>query len=118
MVNYKFTHHSKNIEIMDFNSIKEINITIENYLEKNYDDDNCDVIVEFNNGDTYIASFFTFKNIETLRKNFSTTGECMNGKFFWSSDMFIIDNLKTDNVKKVIKYLIDNNEFESVFKKL
>jgi hypothetical protein len=102
---------------MDFNSIKEINITIENYLEKNYDDDNCDVIVEFNNGYTYIASFFTFKNIETLRKNFSTTGECMNGKFFWSSDMFIIDNLKTDNVKKVIKYLIDNNEFESVFKK-
>ena len=103
---------------MDFNSIKEINVTIENYLEKNYDDDNCDVIVNFNNGDTYISSFFTFKNIETLRKNFSTTGECMNGKFFWSSDMFIIDNLKTDNVKKVIKYLIDNNEFESVFKKI
>lgn len=103
--------------MIDFDSIKEINITIENYLEKNYEDDNCDVIVDFNNGDRYIASFFTFKNIETLRKNFLNNGECMSGKYFWSSDMFIIDNLKTDNVKSVIKYLIDNNEFETVFKK-
>lgn len=103
--------------MINFDSIKEINITIENYLEKNYEDDNCDVIVTFNNEDRYIASFFTFKNIETLRKNHSNSGECMNGKYFWSSDMFLIDNLKTDNVKSVIKYLIDNKEFETVFRK-
>lgn len=103
---------------MDFSSIKDINVTIENYLDKNYEDDNCDVMVNFNNGDTYIASFFTFQNIETLRQKFLESGECMNGKYFWSSDMFIVDNLKNDNVKSVIKYLIESNEFKSIFKKL
>ena len=103
---------------MNFDSIKDINVTIENYIDKNYEDDNCDVIVMFNNGDRYIASFFTFKNIDTLRKKFLESGECLKGKYFWSSDMFLIDNLKTDNVKSVVKHLIENNEFQSVFKKI
>lgn len=104
--------------MIEFNLIKNINATIENYQYKNYEDDNCDVIVSFNNGDEYIASFFTFKNIETLRKNFSDSGECMSGKYFWASDMILIDNLKTDSIKSVIRYLIENNEFESIFKKI
>ena len=100
-------------------NIKNIWIETEtNINDKEYDNKNTDVIVELENGDRYVATFFTYKNIEYLRKKNIESGECLSGKYFWATDMFIIDNCLRDNIENVIKHLIENDEFYSIFKKI
>jgi len=45
----------------------------------------------------------------------SKLSECMNGTYFWSSDMVLIDNASRECINEVIEYLIENKEFESIF---
>ncbi|WP_308162621.1 hypothetical protein [Bacillus sp. ISL-7] len=39
----------------------------------------------------------------------------MNGAYLWSSDMVLIDIASRERILEVIDYLIENDEFESVF---
>lgn len=100
--------------------IKEIYIAAENWSEGqwNYNDDNTDVIVTTDEGEKYVATFFTYKNIERLRKKNKETGECFNGKYFWASDMILIDDCSRENIEKVIAYLIEENEFLEIFNEI
>ena len=45
-------------------------------------DDNTDVVVTFDDGAVHVATFFTYKNIENLRRKNAETGECLGGKYF------------------------------------
>ena len=83
--------------------------------EWNIEDDKTDVIVTFSDRSQWIASFFTYKNIQTLTEKNKQTGECMNGGYFWSSDMVLIDLVSRERIVEVINHLIENNEFNSVF---
>lgn len=51
-------------------------------------DCNSDVIFELNDGSKWVATFFTYQNIETLRKKNQLSGECLNGIYF--ADMLSI----------------------------
>lgn len=104
------------------NQIKEIWIESENKgaiiggeLETN---DNSDVIVTFSDNSRAIASFFTYKNIEFLRHKNKETGECLNGKFFWASDMIIVDKINRQEVEEIINHLITEDDFFQIFKKI
>lgn len=100
------------------------NIWIENEhslnseFENSETDNNSDVRVTFKNGSEYVATFFTYKNIETLRQKNRITGECLIGSYFWASDMIIVDNISRYEIEKIINQLIQDDEFDSVFKKL
>lgn len=83
--------------------------------EWNAEDANLDVIVTFSDRSKWIASFFTYTNIQTLREKNVNTGECMKGAYLWSSDMFLIDIASRERIYEVIDFLIENDEFESVF---
>ncbi len=85
---------------------------------KEFTNDNSDVWVEFENGESYVALFFTYQNIEWLKNKNQKTGECLSGKYFWSSDMMIIDSLDRRTVENVISELIETEDFFSIFKKL
>jgi hypothetical protein len=113
------------------NSLASINMTstisniwIENEhslnseFENSETDNNSDVRVTFKNGSEYVATFFTYKNIETLRQKNRITGECLIGSYFWASDMIIVDNISRYEIEKIINQLIQDDEFDSVFKKL
>jgi len=80
--------------------------------------DNTDVIIEFDSGEKYVATFFTFKNIEHLRKNYLKSGECLNGKYFWASDLLLIDKITREDIEIVIDHLLTSGEFYSVFNKI
>ncbi len=95
-------------------------IWVETDLSSNYDKNNTnsDVIVEFQNGKKYIATFFTYNNlIELINKN-KLTGECLNGKYFWASSMIFVDEISKINLTMIIEKLIDNLEFYDVFKEI
>ncbi|MGI8653607.1 MAG: hypothetical protein ACR2LC_00145 [Pyrinomonadaceae bacterium] len=79
-------------------------------------DDNSDVIVSFENGAEWVATFFTYKNISTLVKKNMLSGECLQGKYFWASDMILVDEIGRARVEEVVRHLIDDGEFEKVFR--
>ncbi|MGF9917132.1 hypothetical protein ABEX47_23610 [Paenibacillus ehimensis] len=83
--------------------------------EWNEQDCNSDVTVVFQNRSKWIASFFTYKNIQTLREKNMSTGECMNCDYYWSSDMVLIDFISRKRVEEVIEYLLNEDKFVDVF---
>jgi hypothetical protein len=101
------------------NKIKSIWIESEEYganLNGNSMDDNSDVVVAFEDGNTYIATFFTYDNIQTLRRRYSQTGECLSGQYFWASDMVLIDQISRESIQQVINHLLETGEFSQIFK--
>jgi hypothetical protein len=80
--------------------------------------DNSDVIVTFTDKTRYIASFFTYANIEYLRQKNKRTGECLNGKYFWASDMIIVDSINRKEITEIINDLIKDTLFEDVFDRI
>lgn len=109
-----------NVDFVDMTGIKEIWIEAENWDEGQWTpiDDNTDVIVSFEDGRKYVATFFTYKNIQTLIDKNKKTGECMNGKYFWASDMILIDECSRSRIEKLIFHLIEKEEFEMIFKEI
>lgn len=97
--------------------IKEIWIEFEHWADGELDpiDDNSDVIVTLESGEQWVASFFTYKNIATLTEKNRTTGECLNGRYFWARDLILIDELTREQIEQVINDLIENEDFEKVF---
>jgi len=79
------------------------------------DDDNTDVIVTFQDGRRWVASFFSYKNIEKLTNKNKETGECYSGAYFWSSDMILIDQVSRKRIEEIIEHLIEEEEFEMIF---
>lgn len=102
------------------NQIKNIWIEAENWEAGhwNYDDDNTNVIVTMTNGDRFVATFYTYSNIERLRKKFQASGESLFGKYFYATDMILIDRCSREDIEIVINNLMNNGELETVFRKI
>ncbi|RAP27035.1 hypothetical protein C2W64_01181 [Brevibacillus laterosporus] len=81
-------------------------------------DDNTDVIVSFPDRTRYIASFFTYKNIETLTKKNQTSSENMSGLYFWASDMVLVENVNPETIEAMIDHLIAEDNFDTLFTKI
>jgi len=81
-------------------------------------DDNSDVIVTFSDEKKYVATFFTYDNVKTLTEKNKRTGELLSGKYFWASDMILVDRIDRETVEKVIDDLIKEKYFDQLFKRV
>ena len=81
----------------------------------NPEDDNVDVAVQFENGQRYIASFFTLKNVQTILSRHKSSGESAYGKYFWASDAIIVERLDLETIRTTIADLLDRDHFEQAF---
>ena len=81
-------------------------------------DDNTDVIVTFEDGSRWFATFVSYANIQTLTQKNRQTGECLAGAYFWSCDMLLIDEISRRRIDEVVRHLIEVGEFEMVFSHL
>lgn len=79
--------------------------------------DETDVIVEFDNSTRWVASSFTYSIISKLVEKNKQTGECLAGKYYWSSDMLLVDEVSRERIEEVIKHLINEDKFEDIFNK-
>jgi hypothetical protein len=79
------------------------------------EDDNVDVTVEFADGERFVATFFTLRNVASLFEKYRETGECASGLYLWASNMIIIDRLTKENVEKTIADLLATGEFYGAF---
>lgn len=55
-------------------------------------DDNTDVIVKFEDGSEWMATFFTYQNILKASKRNEETREFLYGNYFWASEMILEKN--------------------------
>jgi len=78
-------------------------------------DDNSDVIVTFDNGDRWVATFFSYQNILSLAEKNRDSGECLGGKYFVATDMILVDEISRDRIEEVIAEMINENDLESFF---
>ena len=83
--------------------------------EWNPSDGNSDVLVTLDDGSTWGATFFTYSNIETIRRKNAESGDCMSGAYFWATDVIFIDSLTRARIEEVIVHLMTEGEFETVF---
>ena len=78
-------------------------------------DDNSDVIVTFENGDKWVATFFSYQNILSLTQKNRKTGECLGGKYFVATDMILVDEVSRDRIEEVVADLVKANDLETYF---
>jgi hypothetical protein len=83
--------------------------------EWNLLDDNTDAIVTFDDGARWVATFYTYQNILSLAEKNKQTGELLSGKYFWASDMILLDEVSRERIEEVVKDLIEEQKFEAVF---
>jgi hypothetical protein len=77
------------------------------------DNDNCDVEVDFENGERFGATFFTLRNIRELMARYASTGECHGGTYFWCKDMVIVQTLTDEVVEETVAALIREGELDA-----
>lgn len=81
-------------------------------------DINTDVIITFDDASRWVATFISYANIQTLTERYKRTGECLEGAYFWASDMILIDEASRPHIEEVVHHLIQTGEFEAVFSRL
>ncbi|WP_020475445.1 hypothetical protein [Zavarzinella formosa] len=81
------------------------------------DDDATDVIVTLEDGSRWVATFCSFRHMETIRQKYSSTGECLHGKYFWLSDLILIDDTSRRSIEVVVENLLASGEFAEAFER-
>jgi hypothetical protein len=91
--------------------------TIEIFEQRpiNLEDDNIDVYVHFEDGRSYIASFFTLRNVQALMEKNKRTGENRGGLYFWATDLVIVERLDFETLRSSIEDIIAGGYLETVF---
>lgn len=83
--------------------------------EWNVHDDCTDVVVTWEDGSRWIASFISYQHVKTLTEKNKRTGENLSGAYFWMSDMFLVDQVSRQRIEAVIQHLSKRGELKQVF---
>jgi hypothetical protein len=86
--------------------------------EWNPADSYTDVIVTFDDGSRWVATFFSYANIRSLTEKNMQTGECLSGAYFRASDMILIEEISRQLIEAVVAHVIAAGKCESVFTRL
>ena len=78
-------------------------------------DDNTDVIATLEDGSRWVATFFSYANIWTLAEKNKRTGECLGGRYFWATDMVLVDEVSRTRIEEVVEHLVAEDEFQPPF---
>ena len=78
-------------------------------------DDNSDVIVTFENGERWVATFFSYRNILSLMEKNRETGECLGGKYFCATDMILADEVSRERIEEIVAEMLGQKEFDTYF---
>jgi hypothetical protein len=100
--------------------VKRIHLTADGEETSTFDtkSGNTDVVVFFENGKKYIASFFSYANIDQMRLQNRKTGNFLNESYFWDQNMVLIEECSLKIIETVINDLIDEGNFQEAFKQL
>jgi hypothetical protein len=81
-------------------------------------DANSDVVVTFTDGSRWVASCFTYANIATLSATYQSSGELLHGRYFWATDMLLVQRLERSFLEELVRHLLQIGTFTSIFRRL
>ena len=73
--------------------------------------------VNLSNGTRWVASFFTYESIRKLTEKNEQTGENLSGKYFWSSDMILVDEVSRERIEELVEHFLVEGDLYSLFDK-
>jgi hypothetical protein len=73
------------------------------------------VIVTFENGKRWMATFFSYQNILSLAERNRKSDACLSGKYFVATDMVLVDVVSRERIEAVVAEMLKLNEFERYF---
>jgi hypothetical protein len=74
--------------------------------------------VNFENGDQYVATFFTHKNLKKVIEADLHAFDFTSGQYYRILNMVLLENFNNGNLLPVIECMIAEGDFQLVFKKL
>ena len=74
-----------------------------------------DAIVTLDDGTRWVASCCSFAHLETLRANCAESGENLNGKYLWASDLVLVDDTSRASLEAVVRDLLARGELQNAF---
>lgn len=80
--------------------------------------DNIDVEIRLEDGQVFSATLFSLECISDTMTNYQDSGECLNGKYFWASDMVIVKDLKLETINDIVKDLVESGEYKYACSKI
>ena len=98
-------------------SVEKIFFSVDQRKDDEFDPDtgNTDVIIQGNNGEKYIASFFAYNNIHVKAIENKIQQEFLKGQYFWVENMVLVKSCKKEVIQKVVEEMIDEGEFLKAF---
>ena len=77
------------------------------------EDDVTDAVATLSDGTRWVGTFCTFSHVASLRANCEASGECLGGKYLWSSDLILIDSTSRESIETVVRDLLALGELET-----
>lgn len=78
-------------------------------------DEASDVVVTFDGGERWVASFVAYGHVPTLVARNRESGESLGGRYLWASDLVLIERVDRLTVEAVVADLIRDGGFEGAF---
>lgn len=100
--------------------IKKIMLTAERLGNRppDYEDLNTDVIVQFDNGERYFATFFSCKNLESMIRELMRSPDWAPGPGYKVLDIVVVRDFNNGDLTPVIESMLAEGDFQLVFKKI
>jgi hypothetical protein len=77
-----------------------------------------DVIVHFENGDRYVAPFFSYENLKDLMEIERRSKEFQSGEYYKVLNIVLVKDFNSGNLFPVIECMMSEGDFQLIFKKL
>lgn len=99
--------------------IKKIILTAEKLADKpvDYEDMNTDVIVDFEDGEQYVATFFSYKNLKKMLEA-DLKAESKLHEYYLIVNLVLVENFNNGNLFPVVESMIAEGDFQLAFRKL
>lgn len=101
-------------------AIQRISLTAEQFGDKvlDYEDLNTDVIVRFANGDEYIATFFSFKNLEAMIGAHKQSEAAVSDQYYKILNAVIVNDFNHGDLRPVIEHMMVEGDFQLIFQRV
>ncbi len=100
--------------------IDNIWIDAEHWIEGEWrpDDEVVDVIVTLEDGSRWEATVCSFMHVQTLTLKWSSSGECLNGRYFWAKNLILVTDTSRTTIEQTMLDLLKSGEFECAMGKI
>ena len=72
-------------------------------------------MVTLADGSQWVATFYTYANVLTLAAKNTQTGECLDGTYFWGTDMILVNEVSRAQIERVVAHLLEEGYLQRAF---